>query len=168
MPANTWSVSAMAGTDRGETNEPTSMRRTPVSESASTSRTRASTGTGGSFCSPSRGPTSRMLTDAGNCKGTSARRDSDPDRTGAAAPGASDAIQQISLLAVELLVGDEAAVAQGGEALQVVEGAVLGARRGRRHRPRGGVRVRRGAGDERLRLPLLHAVVDLELHRLGV
>src|SRR5512132_2861950 len=132
MPANTWSVSAIAGTARGETNEPTSMRRTPVSESASTRRTRASTGTGGSFWSPSRGPTSRMLTDAGSCKGTS-----DSARLGPRSYlcPCLDAVQEIALLAVELLVGDEAAVAQGGEALQVVERPIGGARRGRRRRP---------------------------------
>src|SRR4029450_2410769 len=69
IPANPWSVPAIAGPARGETNEPTSMRRTPVSESASTRRTRASTGTGGSFWRPSRGATSRVVTEDGNCHG---------------------------------------------------------------------------------------------------
>src|ERR671925_350267 len=63
----------MAGTAVGDTNEPTSMRPTPVADSASTSRTRASTGRGASLCSPSRGPTSRMLTDPGNRTGRSYR-----------------------------------------------------------------------------------------------
>ena len=41
------------------------MKRSPVPDSASIRRTRSSTGTGASFCSPSRGPTSRTSTRAG-------------------------------------------------------------------------------------------------------
>src|SRR5262245_61595107 len=41
------------------------MRFTPVRESASSRRTFASVGTGSSFCSPSRGPTSRSDTRSG-------------------------------------------------------------------------------------------------------
>src|SRR5450756_2219579 len=44
---------------RGCTNETASIRLTPVRDSASISATLASVGTGASFCSPSRGPTSR-------------------------------------------------------------------------------------------------------------
>src|SRR5436853_6191100 len=50
----------MAGIDFGCTNDAASMRRSPAAARASISRTRSATGTGGSFCRPSRGPTSRM------------------------------------------------------------------------------------------------------------
>ena len=43
------------------------MRRTPVRDNASSSRTLASVGMGSSFWRPSRGPTSRMLTESGSC-----------------------------------------------------------------------------------------------------
>src|ERR1035437_2600577 len=56
---------AMDGTARGETNATASTWRTPAATRASMSATRDSTVTGASACSPSRGPTSRIATDAG-------------------------------------------------------------------------------------------------------
>jgi hypothetical protein len=52
-------VPAMAGMASARTNDPTSMARSPVADSASIRSMRASTGIGASFWSPSRGPTSR-------------------------------------------------------------------------------------------------------------
>src|SRR5689334_18956686 len=63
--AMTSSEPAIGGIAAGETNAAASMRRRPVCESASISRTRWSTSTGCSFWSPSRGPTSRISTLAG-------------------------------------------------------------------------------------------------------
>ena len=54
---------AMRGTHLGETKLPASMADRPVTDSASISATRACTDTAcASFCSPSRGPTSTILT----------------------------------------------------------------------------------------------------------
>src|SRR4051812_31758121 len=58
----TSSASAICGMALGWTNETASMRRTPVSLNASISRTLDAVGIGSSFCRPSRGATSRMLT----------------------------------------------------------------------------------------------------------
>ena len=65
----------MAGTAVGDTKATASMRATPAATSASISRTRSATATGASGCSPSRGPTSRMTTDAGSAgnEGTAKR-----------------------------------------------------------------------------------------------
>jgi hypothetical protein len=63
--AQTASASAICGMAEGCTKLTASMRPTPVAESASSRRTFASVGTGASFCRPSRGPTSRMLTEDG-------------------------------------------------------------------------------------------------------
>ena len=60
--AQTSSASAICGIAFGCTNETASIRRTPVSDSASSSSILAAVGTGSSFCSPSRGPTSRIET----------------------------------------------------------------------------------------------------------
>ena len=62
MRAITSSEPAMGGIASARTNDAASMWRRPVRESASISRTRASIGTGGSFCNPSRGPTSHTST----------------------------------------------------------------------------------------------------------
>ena len=64
----TSAASAIAGTARGETNAVASIRRTPVATSASSSRRFASMPIGSSICSPSRGPTSRMSTAAGQVR----------------------------------------------------------------------------------------------------
>ena len=56
---HTSSASAICGIAEGRTNDTASIRRTPVADSRSSSATLASVGTGSSFCSPSRGPTSR-------------------------------------------------------------------------------------------------------------
>src|SRR3954452_18667436 len=61
--AHTSSASAICGMAFGCTNETASIRWTPVRPSASISRTLESVGMGSSFCSPSRGATSRMLTE---------------------------------------------------------------------------------------------------------
>ena len=66
MPASTSAAPAIAGTAFGETNAATSMWRTPASISASTSAIRSATETGASGCSPSRGPTSRIVTASGS------------------------------------------------------------------------------------------------------
>jgi hypothetical protein len=59
-------VSAICGTHFGDTKLPASMPVSPASASASISATLASAGTvEGSFCSPSRGPTSTTRTCAG-------------------------------------------------------------------------------------------------------
>src|SRR4051812_42245961 len=63
IAAQTASASAICGIAFGCTNETASIRRTPVSLSASISRTLDSVGIGSSFCRPSRGATSRTLTD---------------------------------------------------------------------------------------------------------
>src|SRR5918911_1728099 len=66
MARKTSSASAMRGTAFGCTNELTSIHPKPASESRSTKRTLTSVGMGaGSFCSPSRGPTSTMRTRRG-------------------------------------------------------------------------------------------------------
>jgi hypothetical protein len=62
MAAHTSSASAICGIAFGCTKLTASIRRTPVPDNASSSRTFASVGTGSSFCSPSRGATSRMDT----------------------------------------------------------------------------------------------------------
>ena len=67
MRAMTSSEPAIGGIASARTNDAASMRRSPVRESASISRTRSATGTGASFCSPSRGPTSRISTRSGHC-----------------------------------------------------------------------------------------------------
>src|SRR6266567_3503963 len=56
---HTSSASAICGIAAGRTNETASIRLTPVADSRSISSILASVGTGSSFCSPSRGPTSR-------------------------------------------------------------------------------------------------------------
>ena len=56
---HTSSASAICGIADGRTNDTASIRCTPVADKASSSATFASVGTGSSFCSPSRGPTSR-------------------------------------------------------------------------------------------------------------
>ncbi len=56
---HTSSASAICGIADGRTNDTASIRCTPVADSRSSSATLASVGTGSSFCSPSRGPTSR-------------------------------------------------------------------------------------------------------------
>jgi hypothetical protein len=56
---HTSSASAICGIADGLTNDTASIRCTPVADNASSSATFASVGTGSSFCSPSRGPTSR-------------------------------------------------------------------------------------------------------------
>ena len=56
---HTSSASAICGIAEGRTNDTASIRPTPVCDSRSSSVTFASVGTGSSFCSPSRGPTSR-------------------------------------------------------------------------------------------------------------
>src|SRR2546426_686856 len=61
----------MAGTAFGETNETASIFCTPVRDSASISRMRSSTDSGGSACRPSRGPTSRTVTRSGSAGGGS-------------------------------------------------------------------------------------------------
>src|SRR3954467_2840597 len=61
--AHTSSASAICGMALGCTNETASIRWTPVRLNASIRRTLASVGMGSSFCSPSRGATSRMLTE---------------------------------------------------------------------------------------------------------
>ncbi len=63
--AMTSSEPAIGGIAFGETKDAASMRRRPVRLSASMSRTRSATGTGASFCSPSRGPTSQISTVSG-------------------------------------------------------------------------------------------------------
>src|SRR6266545_2225975 len=78
----------MAGTALGDTNDPASMRPTPVFDSASTRRMRASTGSGASLCNPSRGPTSRTSIDAGSSTGTSTKRSAIPETILPAAPHA--------------------------------------------------------------------------------
>src|SRR5207302_1555172 len=65
MLAITSAAPAMAGTARGDTNETASISRRPDSARASTSAARWDTVTGASAWSPSRGPTSRMRTEAG-------------------------------------------------------------------------------------------------------
>jgi hypothetical protein len=65
MAAHTSSASAICGIALGCTKLTASIRRTPVAARAFSSWTLASVGTGSSFCSPSRGPTSRMETRAG-------------------------------------------------------------------------------------------------------
>src|SRR6266704_2457993 len=166
MAAKTWPVPAIAGTDFGETNDPTSIRRTPVADRASTSRTRPATGTGRSVWSPSRGPTSRMLTDAGSCnrhlgRTWLTRRSYPRPWAGGAEPGGGlHAVEEVALLARELLVGQQAALVQGGEPLEVVEGA-------RRPAERPRVRRRDLLGQHPPAV-LLHAAVDLELHALRV
>jgi len=63
--AITSSAPAIAGIADGATKEAASIRVRPVPESASMSRTRSATATGGSFWKPSRGPTSRISACAG-------------------------------------------------------------------------------------------------------
>src|SRR5918994_1192042 len=63
---HTSSASAICGMDRGWTNETASIRSNPVAERASMSATLPSVGTGSSFWSPSRGPTSRRLIRSGS------------------------------------------------------------------------------------------------------
>src|SRR2546426_700345 len=63
---HTAAASAIAGTAAGETKETASTFGTPVDETASRRRARPSTGSGVSDWSPSRGPTSRMVTVGGN------------------------------------------------------------------------------------------------------
>src|SRR5215470_18907730 len=58
----------MPGIARGETKAVASIRRTPVATRASSSRCLAVVPIGASICSPSRGPTSRTSTCAGNPK----------------------------------------------------------------------------------------------------
>src|SRR5215471_8535535 len=58
-PAHTASASAICGIASARTNETASIRLTPVCPSRSISAIFAGVGTGSSFCSPSRGPTSR-------------------------------------------------------------------------------------------------------------
>ena len=59
IPCHTASASAICGIASGRTNDTASIRCTPVADSRSISWIFASVGTGSSFCSPSRGPTSR-------------------------------------------------------------------------------------------------------------
>ena len=59
IPFHTSSASAICGIASARTKETASIRRTPVAESRSISSILAAVGTGSSFCSPSRGPTSR-------------------------------------------------------------------------------------------------------------
>ena len=63
---HTSSASAICGIADGRTNDTASIRSTPVRDSRSSSATLASVGTGSSFCSPSRGPTSRTEIRAGS------------------------------------------------------------------------------------------------------
>src|SRR5580698_5921253 len=56
---HTSSASAICGIASGRTNDTASIRCTPVPDSRLISSTLAAVGTGSSFCSPSRGPTSR-------------------------------------------------------------------------------------------------------------
>ena len=65
MRAMTSSAPAMGGIAWADTNDTASIERSPVPDNASIRRTRASTGTAASFCNPSRGPTSRTSTCAG-------------------------------------------------------------------------------------------------------
>ena len=66
--AHTSAASAMAGTALGDTNETASILETPASARASISEARARTGSGFSAWSPSRGPTSRMVTRVGSSR----------------------------------------------------------------------------------------------------
>src|SRR5215469_17945219 len=59
MPSHTALASAICGIASGRTNDTASIRCTPVVESRSINSILACVGTGCSFCSPSRGPTSR-------------------------------------------------------------------------------------------------------------
>jgi hypothetical protein len=68
MRAITSSEPAIGGIAFGDTNDAASMRRSPVLDSASMSRTRSSIATGFSFCNPSRGPTSRTSTTFGSAR----------------------------------------------------------------------------------------------------
>src|SRR4051812_12879367 len=69
--AATWSASARAGTALGDTNEVTSIRRTPVATSASSITSLSVSGSGSSNCSPSRIPTSRTSTVVGSTRSNS-------------------------------------------------------------------------------------------------
>ncbi len=61
--ASTSSASESCGITSGRTNEVTSIRRSPLAESRSISRTFSAVGiVSGSFWNPSRGPTSRIRT----------------------------------------------------------------------------------------------------------
>src|SRR5215469_15355988 len=63
--AHTSSASAICGIASARTNETASIRLTPVVANWSISAIFAAAGTGSSFCSPSRGPTSRTEIRAG-------------------------------------------------------------------------------------------------------
>jgi hypothetical protein len=63
MPASTSALSAICGTHLGLTKLATSIRRNPARESMSISATFSAVGIArASFCSPSRGPTSKIST----------------------------------------------------------------------------------------------------------
>ncbi len=70
MPCITAVLSPICGTHFGETNEVASMTRSPASASRSISSILVAVGTTCfSFCNPSRGPTSTILTLAGRGMG---------------------------------------------------------------------------------------------------
>src|SRR6516164_2015687 len=77
--AHTSSASAICGIASARTNETASIRLTPVVASWSMSAILAVAGTGSSFCSPSRGPTSRTEIRDGRSL-TSAPSPARPDR----------------------------------------------------------------------------------------
>src|SRR5581483_4316419 len=81
---STSALSAICGTQRGETKAPASIARRPASASISMSRTLSAAATVvASFWSPSRGPTSTMLTSAGSGIGglLAGGREGDQQRT---------------------------------------------------------------------------------------